>query len=146
MTILDQIATLKDKYPDYWQNPEALRDAMACWGITQGVTDAGMFAGGEAETVARHAHAEAVVRLYEVREGVWVHGVNFVHSQGGMRYAPSVWMAKPYSSRVEALHAGITAILDTIDTLGHISNKADKVECAQLRKQLRADLEQGMLF
>src|SRR5262245_61530082 len=49
ITIPDQFAGIKDRHPDWWRNADALREAMAAWGITEGVDDTGLFTGCEEE-------------------------------------------------------------------------------------------------
>jgi hypothetical protein len=77
---------------------------------------------------------------------VWVQGVRFVYSQGGMNYSPSVWHSEPFPNREAVVRAGKETSLDTIDRLAPVSGAVAKAEMRQLRKEIQGELEQGLLF
>src|SRR5947209_7372735 len=127
-----RIAAIKERHEDYWRSDEALKEAVAAWGAEGRVNDCGVFAGYEAETVAKSGRATAEVGVYKVREGVFVHCCHFMTATAGSGYAPSVWGATPHATAKQARLAGIAELLERIGAYGTERDNAAREEVRQM--------------
>ncbi len=144
--ILDRIAAIKARHPDYWVGNAALREAVAAWGAEGQVNECGVFAGCRMEAVAGVGRGVAEVGVHRVRPGVYVHCCRFTTSTSGFGYAPGVWASVPHATEQAARAAGVAELLDRLGDMDAGSGDGPREGVRQLRQQLCRQTEQPSLF
>lgn len=109
MTSIDlspQLADIRRKYPDYWRSEEALRELQALWGNAP-CNDCGVLPADEDITMELDPHWTASVKIAHAPNGWFAFAVRYAYGIGGAGSAISVWNDTAYTTRQEALEAGI---------------------------------------
>lgn len=109
MTSIDlspQLAEIRMKYPEYWRSENALRELQALWGNVA-CNDAGVFETYEEITIELQPQWTACVRIAHAPNGWFAFAVRYAYGLGGAGSAISVWNVTAYTTRQEALNAGI---------------------------------------
>jgi hypothetical protein len=117
MTVIDlseQIDDICDRYPEYWHSDEAQREVQALWGGAD-CNDCGVFERDETIRVDLDCQKSWYGELHiAVAPNGW-HAIATSHwyGQGGGGSAPSVWNRTAYTTRDEAVAAGIDILIAT---------------------------------
>lgn len=109
MTSIDlssQLDEIRFKYPQHWCSEDAQREAQALWGNVA-CNDAGVFETYEEITIELQPYWTACVRIAHAPNGWYGFAVSYSHGFGGYGSAISVWNNTAYTTREEALAAGI---------------------------------------
>lgn len=109
MTSIDlssQLDEIRLKYPQYWRSEDAQREAQALWGNVA-CNDAGVFETYEEITIELQPYWTASVRIAHAPNGWYGFAVSYYYGNGGYGAAVSVWNETAYTTREEALEAGI---------------------------------------
>lgn len=109
MTSIDlspQLADIRRKYPEYWRSEEALRELQALWGNAP-CNECGVLPADEEITMELDPHWTASVEIAHVPNGWFAFAVSYAYGIGGAGSPISVWNDTAYTTRQEALEAGI---------------------------------------
>lgn len=109
MTSIDlspQLAEIRIKYPEYWRSEDALRELQALWGNAS-CNECGVLPADEEITIELDPHWTASVKIAHAPNGWFAFAVSYAYGIGGAGSAISVWNDTAYTSRQEALEAGI---------------------------------------
>ncbi|NGZ96219.1 MAG: hypothetical protein CV089_08845 [Nitrospira sp. WS110] len=112
MTSIDltpQLEEIRSKYPEYWRSQDAQREAQALWGNVP-CNDAGVFETYEEVTIELQPYWTACVRIAPAPNGWYGFAVSYAYGLGGYGAAISVWNETAYTTREEALAAGISQL------------------------------------
>ncbi|MGH9808304.1 MAG: hypothetical protein ACRD9W_13775, partial [Terriglobia bacterium] len=115
MTVIDLSAQLDDiraRYPDWWHSDDATRELQALWG-NPACNDCGVFTDCERITIALPGHAQwnGAVKLAAAPNFWHAFATSYAYPLGGGGYAISVWNRTAYTTRDEALRAGIDELI-----------------------------------
>ena len=119
MTVIDlcqQLEDLRRRYPEYWRSDHALRELQALWGGAD-CNDCGVFE--RVETIRIELDAQkswyGEVHIAIAPNGWhWV-STSYWYGQGGGGSSPSVWNDIAYTTRDEAVTAGINKLIATFE-------------------------------
>jgi hypothetical protein len=107
--------------------------------------DAGVLVGYITETVAKHRHSVAEVRIAMGNDQRYRFGISLSYSYGGFGFAPSA-DAESHASYAQALDAGLQSLLKHWHTPFRSDPASVHEELTQLREQILARLRQPTLF
>jgi hypothetical protein len=114
MTIIDlseQIAAIRDKYPEYWRSDEATAELRALWGSAD-CNDCGVLQAREDIVIDLDAtHWRAEIHIAVAPNGWHAVSTSYWYALGGGGSAPSVWDHTAYTTRDEAVTAGINELI-----------------------------------
>ena len=118
MTAIDLTEKLDDirsRYPKYWLSDDAGRELRAVWGNPDSneCNDCGVFIGGETIRIELDCQKSwyGEVRIAVAPNGWHAVSTSYWYGQGGGGSAPSVWNRTAYTTRAEALEAGINKLI-----------------------------------
>ena len=119
MTIIDlseQIDDICHRYPEYWLSDEAQRELQALWGGAD-CNDCGVFERDETIRVDLDGQKSwyGEVRIAVAPNGWHAIATGYWYAQGGGGSAPSVWSRTAYTTRDEAVAAGIHKLIATFE-------------------------------
>lgn len=100
---LDEICV---KYPEYWRSEDALRELQTLWGNAP-CNAHGVMPEDEEVTIELQPYWNACVKIACAPNGWYAFAVSYSYSTGGGGAAISVWNDTAYTTRQEALAAGI---------------------------------------
>lgn len=109
MTSIDltpQLDAIRLKYPEYWRSQNAQREAQALWGNIP-CNECGVIPADEEITIELQPYWTACVRIARAPNGWYGFAVSYAYGLGGYGAAISVWNETAYTTREEALAAGI---------------------------------------
>lgn len=109
MTSIDlspQLAEIRLKYPEYWRSEEALRELQALWGNAR-CNERGVLPADEDITIELEPQWTASVKIARAPNGWFAFAVSYAYGLGGAGSPISVWNDTAYTTRQEALEAGI---------------------------------------
>jgi hypothetical protein len=117
MTVIDlseQINGICARYPEYWLSDEAQRELQALWGGAD-CNDCGVFERGETIRVELDCQKSwyGELRIAVAPNGWHAIATSYWYGQGGGGSAPSVWNRIAYTTRDEAVAAGIDELIAT---------------------------------
>lgn len=152
MTVIDlsgQIDDICRRYPKYWLSDEAQRELLALWGCPE-CNDCGVFEQTETDRIdldGTHWYGE--VRIAVAPNGWHALSTSYWYGQGGGGSAPSVWNRFAYTTRDEAVEAGINQLIAKFegvrDCKGYApQNQSDLAE--RMIQNLKAYLSQARQF
>lgn len=115
MTAIDlspQLDAIREKYPAWWRSDEAQRELQALWGHAacnaHGVMDA-----GETINIELEPQWKASVKIARAPNGWYAFATSYSYALGGGTSPISVWNRTAYTSRDEAIEAGIAELKRT---------------------------------
>jgi hypothetical protein len=117
MTVIDlseQLDDIRTRHPEYWRSDEAQREVQTLWGGAN-CNDCGVFERDETIRVDLDCQKSWYGELHiAVAPNGW-HAISTSHwyGQGGGGSAPSVWNRTAYTTRDEAVAAGIDELIAT---------------------------------
>jgi hypothetical protein len=119
MTVIDLSEQLDDicrRHPEYWRSDEALRELQALWGEAD-CNDCGVFERGETIRIELDAQKSwyAELRIAVAPNGWHAVSTSYWYGQGGGGSSPSVWNRMAYTTRDEAVAAGINKLIVTFE-------------------------------
>src|SRR5690349_9377693 len=109
MTSIDlssQLDAIRQKYPNYWRSEDALRELQALWGNVP-CNAHGVMPADEDIAIQLEPQWTASVKLAHAPNGWYAFAVRYAYGNGGYGAAISVWNDTAYTTRQEALEAGI---------------------------------------
>lgn len=109
MTSIDlssQLDEIRLKYPEYWRSEDAQRELRALWGNAT-CNEHGVIEADEEVTTALQPQWTASVKIAHAPNGWYAFAVSYAYGIGGGGAAISVWNDTAYTTRQEALAAGI---------------------------------------
>lgn len=109
MTSIDlspQLAAIRLNYPEYWRSEEALRELQALWGNAP-CNECGVLPADEEITIELDSQWTASVKIAHAPNGWFAFAVSYAYGTGGAGSPISVWNDTAYTTRQEALEAGI---------------------------------------
>ncbi len=112
MTVIDLSAQLEEirlKYPEYWRSADAQRELQAFWGNAS-CNEHGVLPTDEEIILELQPQWTACVRIARAPNGWYAFAVSYAYGIGGGGAAVSVWNDTAYTSRQEALEAGIRTL------------------------------------
>jgi hypothetical protein len=115
MAIIDlseQLNDIRARYPQWWRSDEAMRELRSLWG-DPACNDCGVFTDYERITIALSGGARwnAAIKLAAAPNDVHAFATSYDYPLGGGGYAISVWNRTAYTTRDEALRAGIEEVI-----------------------------------
>jgi hypothetical protein len=115
MTIIDlsaQIDDICDRYPEYWLSDEAQHELQTLWGGAD-CNDCGVFERDETIRIDLDGQKSwyGELRIAIAPNGWHAIATSYWYSQGGGGSAPSVWNRTAYTTRDEAVNAGIEKLI-----------------------------------
>lgn len=119
MTSIDlspQLDEIRLKYPAYWRSEDALRELQTHWGNAP-CNAHGVRQADEEVTIKLEPQCTASVRIARAPNGWYAFSVSYLYANGGSSAAISVWNDTAYTSRQEALEAGIGKLKQTYHRL-----------------------------
>jgi hypothetical protein len=114
MTAIDlteQLDDIRCRYPEYWHSAEAQRELQALWGGAE-CNDCGVFERDETIRIdldGTNWHGE--MHLAAAPNGWHAVSTSYWYGQGGGGSSPSVWNTTAYTTRDEAVAAGIYELI-----------------------------------
>ena len=114
MTVIDlsgQIDDICRRYPNYGVSDEAQRELLVIWGCPN-CNDYGIFESAETVRIdlnGKHWYGE--VRIAVSPNGWHAISTSYWYGQGGGGSAPSVWNRTAYTTRDEAVEAGVNQLI-----------------------------------
>lgn len=109
MTSIDlspQLDQIRLKYPNYWRSEDARRELQALWGNAP-CNECGVLQADEEITMELQPQWTASVKITRAPNGWYAFAVSYAYGIGGGGAAISLWNDTAYTSRQEALEAGI---------------------------------------
>jgi len=119
MTSIDlspQLEEIRLKYPAYWRSEDALRELQALWGNIP-CNECGVIKADEEITIELQPQWTASVRIARAPNGWYAFALSYAYGTGGGGAAISVWNDTAYTTRQEALEAGIHRLKRTYQRL-----------------------------
>ena len=121
MTMIDLSAQLDDiraRYPDWWRSDEATRELQAVWAHPD-CNDCGVIAEQERITIALPGQSnwKAVVKIAVAPNGWHAFATSYDYPLGGASSPISVWNDTAYTTRDEAVRAGIDELIGKFECL-----------------------------
>ena len=139
MTVIDLSGQLDDicrRYPEYWRSDEAQRELQALWGGAV-CNDSGVFERDENIRIdLDDTQWYGEVRVAVAPNGWHAISTSYWYGQGGGGSSPSVWNCTAYTTRDEAVAAGITKLIATFEGVR---------DCKGYAPQNQSDLAQRMI-
>jgi hypothetical protein len=119
MTVIDlteQIDNIRSRYPEYWHSDEAQREVQALWAGAD-CNDCGVFERDEIILIELDGQKSwyGEVRMAVAPNGWHAIATSYCYAQGGGGSAPSVWTRIAYTTRDEAVAAGIDKLIATFE-------------------------------
>ncbi len=109
MTAIDLSAQLEEihlKYPEYWRSEDAQRELQALWGNPP-CNEHGVLPTDEEITIELDRQWTACVQIARAPNGWYAFAMSYDYGLGGGSSPISVWNDTAYTTRQEALEAGI---------------------------------------
>lgn len=115
MTVIDLTDRLDDvrsRYPRYWNSDEAVSELRGLWGGAD-CNDCGVFERDETIRIQLDAQRSwyGEVRIAIAPNGWHAIATSYWYGQGGGGSAPSVWNCTAYTTRDEAVTAGVHKLI-----------------------------------
>lgn len=154
MTAIDlssQLEAIRLKYPEYWRSEDARRELQALWGNAT-CNECGVLQADEEITIELQPHWTACVKIARAPNGWYAFAVSYAYGIGGAGAAISVWNDTAYTSRQEALEAGIRELKRSYERLLNCQDwepETQKINAARmiaLLDQHRSQSRQLSLF
>jgi hypothetical protein len=152
MAIIDlspQLHAIKDRHPEWWQSEQARRELAALWGYADGddgCNDCGVQASGETIRIELDSQWRGEIHIAVAPNGWHAMATSYWYSLGGGGSSPSVWNRTAYTTRDEALAAGIDKLIATFEGLrdakGWIPD-SQRVNAQRMIDKLREHLSQS---
>ena len=119
MTVIDlteHIDEICGRYPEYWLSAEAQLELLAVWGGPN-CNDCGVFERAENILIELDGQKSwyAELRIAVAPNGWHAIATSYWYGQGGGGSAPSVWNRIAYTSRDEAVTAGVNELIATFE-------------------------------
>ncbi len=121
MTIIDlsePIEAIKDRHPEYWRSGEALAELRALWGYgpkDDGCNDCGVQARNETIRIELDSQGRGEIQIARAPNGWHAVSTSYCYGLGGGGSSPSVWDRTAYTTRDEAVAAGINKLIATFE-------------------------------
>jgi hypothetical protein len=119
MTVIDlsdRLDDVRSRYPEYWNSDEAVSELRGLWGGAD-CNDCGVFE--HAETIRIDLDTQkswyGEVQIAIAPNGWHAIATSYWYGQGGGGSAPSVWNCTAYTTRDEAVTAGINKLIATFE-------------------------------
>jgi hypothetical protein len=114
MTVIDlspQLDELRLKYPQWWRSEEAQIELQALWGNAE-CNEHGVLPAQERIEIELPAQSQwkAAVKIARAPNGWYAFATSYSYALGGGSAPISVWNATAYTTREEAIDAGITEL------------------------------------
>lgn len=109
MTAIDlspQLEEIRLKYPEWWRSPEAQRELQALWGNAS-CNAHGVLEIHEEITIDLEPQWKAAVEIARTPNGWYAFTTSYSYALGGGSSPVSVWNRTAYTTRDEAIEAGI---------------------------------------
>ena len=139
MTVIDLSAQLDDirRYPEYWRSDEAQRELQALWGGTD-CNDCGVFERGETIRIPLDGQKSwyGELRIAVAPNGWHAISVSHWYGQGGGGSSPSVWNRTAYTTRDEAVAAGINKLIATFEGVRDWKGSAPQNQSALAQRMI----------
>jgi hypothetical protein len=158
MTVIDlteKIDDIRDRYGlRYWASDEARQEMIALWGNPP-CNDCGVFERDETIRIAPDGQKSCYgeLRIAVAPNGWHAVSTSYWYGQGGGGSSPSVWNRVAYTTRHEAVAAGIASLVEKFDgirdqTEGSVptSQPADAERMLKALKDYTAQARQMTLF
>ena len=115
MTVIDLSGQIEDicrRYPEYWLSDEAVRELQVLWGGAD-CNDCGVFERGETICIPLDGQKSwyGELRIAVAPNGLHAISISYWYGQGGGGSSPSVWNRTAYTTRDEAVAAGINKLI-----------------------------------
>jgi hypothetical protein len=149
MTVIDlseQIDEICARYQKYWLSGEAQSELLALWGSPD-CNDCGVFERDETIRIdldGANWHGE--VRLAAAPNGWHALSMSYWYGQGGGGSSPSVWNRTAYTTRDEAVAAGINELIAKFEGVRDSTGSAPQNQSALAQRMietLKAHLAQS---
>jgi len=149
MTTIDlteQIDAIYSRYPKYWLSDEAQRELLTLWG-GPACNDCGVFERSETLRIdldGTHWYGE--VRIAVAPNGWHAMDTTYWYGQGGGGSSPSVWNRFAYTTRDEAVAAGINELITKFESVRDCKGHAPQNQSAiaeRMIETLKAYLSQS---
>ena len=119
MTVIDlsdQLDDIRSRYPEYWRSDEAQHEVQALWAGAE-CNDCGVFERDEIILIELDGQKSwyGEVRMAVAPNGWHAIATSHWYGEGGGGSAPSVWTPIAYTTRDEAVAAGITKLIATFE-------------------------------
>lgn len=140
MTVIDlagQLDDIRDRHPEWWRSREALRELQALWGDAD-CNDSGVFERDENIRIELDGQRSwyGEVRIAVAPNGWHAIATSYWYGQGGGGSCPSVWNRIAWTTRDEAVSAGINKLIATFEGVR---------DCGGSAPHSQADLAQRMI-
>lgn len=140
--IITRTAEIRDKYEQWWRNPDAQQELKAIWGDT--INDSGVFVNAEKEILFNRDGYKAEISIGSGC-GLFTFGCGYQYPTGGCGSAPSIW-DEMFESHGQARTAAIRYLVKKMPEKfypheNHLQGKMDR-----MRQTLLGMLNQPSLF
>lgn len=145
--LTDRIDEIINRYPEYLKSDDAVPDLRALWGGAE-CNDCGVFERAEDIRINLDAQKSwyGQVRLAVAPNGWHAIAISWWYGQGGGGSAPSVWNRLAYTTRDEAVAAGINELIAKFEGIRDMKGCAPQNQPAlagQMIKTLKDYLSQA---
>jgi hypothetical protein len=133
----DRLDDIRGRYPEYWNSAEAQAELQALWGGAE-CNDCGVFERGETIRIELDVQKSwyGEVRIAVAPNGWHAIATSYWYGHGGGGSAPSVWSRTAYTTRDEAVTAGIHMLIAKFEGVR---------DCKGWAPQNQSDLAQRMI-
>jgi hypothetical protein len=148
MTSIDlsaQLEEIRRKYPKCWRSEDAQREAQALWGNAT-CNECGVLSADEEVTIELDRQWTASIKIARAPNGWYAFAVSYAYGIGGVGEAISVWNDTAYTTRQEALEAGILELTHDYQRLlncPHLEPETQKTNAARMIALLDQYLNQS---
>jgi len=142
----EQLDDIRARYPQWWNSDEATRELQALWG-NPACNDCGVFSDCERISIALPGNARwnAAVKLSAAPNGWHAFATTYAYPLGGGSSPVSVWNRTAYTTRDEALRAGIDELIRTFEGVRDASGyrpASQSADASRMIEELRNHLSQ----
>ncbi len=110
----DKIDEITSQYDRYWADDACTQQLRELWGnpSLEECNDCGVFVNAEEVKIETEKYFSGTVNLAKTPLGLWVHSTDHWYSTGGGGSAPSLTNREAFTTREEALEAGIDDLIE----------------------------------
>src|ERR1035437_644818 len=140
MTVIDLSGHLNDirrRYPEYWDSGEAVRELQALWGGAD-CNDCGVFERDETIRIQLDGQKSwyGEVHIANAPNGWHAISTSYWYGQGGGGSSPSVWNRTAYTTRDEAVAAGINKLIAAFEGIRDCKGYAPQNQSALAQRMI----------
>jgi hypothetical protein len=142
-----QLDDIRARYPQWWKSDDATRELQTLWGNPD-CNDCGVFTEQERISFALPGHAQwkGIVKLAVAPNGWHAFATSYSYPLGGGGYAISVWNRTAFTTRDDALHAGISELIGKFEGVRDANGykpASQAADASRMIEELRGYLAQA---